>query len=67
MKLFIEMSFVFKNYIFELLHFVHFSDFKMIKIIVIFLFMFSSSFCKQTRSVEIPDVTIKEDIKIGLF
>ena len=39
----------------------------MIKILVLFLFVFSSSFCKQTRSVEIPDVTIKEDIKIGLF
>ena len=39
----------------------------MIKIIVLFWFIFSISFCKQTRSVEIPDVTIKEDIKIGLF
>ena len=39
----------------------------MIKTIALFSFMFSSSFCKQTRSVEIPDVTIKEDIKIGLF
>merc|ERR1719376_1393588 len=37
----------------------------MIKILVLFLFVFSSSFCKQTRSVEIPDVTIKENIKTG--
>lgn len=39
----------------------------MIKVLFLLLFVFSEGLCKQIRSIERPDVVIKEDIESGLF
>ena len=39
----------------------------MIKVLFLLLFVFSEGLCKQIRSIERPDVVIKEDIESGMF